>query len=334
MPHNRLPAGDVSAAGVVFIRHYMFTMPPFAAVRAANNTFQKSYLPVALFVGGTAGIGQGTAEVFARVTKGNAHIIICGRNRTAAEAIISRFPKPTVPEAIHEFVECDLSLMKNVEKATSDLLARLPKLNYLLISTGYLSMRGTNRTEEDIEKKMAVHYYGRWKFIKDLVPLLQKAKEAGEDAAALSVYAAGHGGSIDLDDLGMKKSYSAASSGVIGPTYNDIMVQSFAEKYPGISFTHTFPGTVRSDMLRAIGWGARIVKPILMTLLYPISISPEECGEYTLWAMLQGNEGGAFRRDSKGDDIGMSKYYGSDEAKEKLWAHTEEEINRALTSSS
>lgn len=34
------------------------------------------------------------AEAFARVTKGNANIIIVGRNRAAAERIISSFPKP------------------------------------------------------------------------------------------------------------------------------------------------------------------------------------------------------------------------------------------------
>lgn len=47
-----------------------------------------SDIPVAVFVGGTAGIGQGMAEVFHKHTNGNGHIVLVGRNRDAAEKII------------------------------------------------------------------------------------------------------------------------------------------------------------------------------------------------------------------------------------------------------
>ena len=77
---------------------------------------------------------------FARITEGNAHIIILGRNRVAAESIISQFPKPTSSDAVHEFVECDVSLMKNVEKVTESLLSRLPRLNFLVLSTGAIDL--------------------------------------------------------------------------------------------------------------------------------------------------------------------------------------------------
>ncbi|KAG5643917.1 hypothetical protein DXG03_009489 [Asterophora parasitica] len=69
-------------------------MPSLAAVRTANAAFKPSYVPVTIFVGGTSGIGQGLAEAFARHTNGTAHIVIIGRNRAAANAILARFPKP------------------------------------------------------------------------------------------------------------------------------------------------------------------------------------------------------------------------------------------------
>ena len=50
------------------------------------------YRPVAVFVGGTAGIGAGMAKAFAMHRNGDAHIVIVGRNRQAAEELISSFP--------------------------------------------------------------------------------------------------------------------------------------------------------------------------------------------------------------------------------------------------
>ncbi|KAI0783745.1 hypothetical protein C8Q75DRAFT_781813 [Abortiporus biennis] len=184
-------------------------MPPLQVAWSANIAFQRSYLPIALFIGATSGIGQATAEAFARATKGNAHIIICGRNRIAGEATIAQFPKPTSSDAIHEFIECDVSLMKNVQHITDSLISRLPKLNYLLVSQGIFTMRGSDRTSEDMERKLALHYYSRWKFIHDLAPLLKKATDSGEDAKVMSVYAPGLGGKVIWDDLGLKNNFSA-----------------------------------------------------------------------------------------------------------------------------
>jgi NAD(P)-dependent dehydrogenase (short-subunit alcohol dehydrogenase family) len=198
-------------------------MPSLSAVRAANAAFSPSYIPVALFVGGTSGIGQATAEAFARYTKGQAHIVICGRNRAAAESTIASFPKST--KSKYEFVECDATLMKNVQSTTTSLMSTLPKLNYLFVTPGYLTLRGRDETSEGLDRKLALNYYARWKFTNDLMPLLRKAKDAGEDAKMLSVLSAGHGGPIDLDDLGLKKGFSLYAAGVAAVTYNDLMIE-------------------------------------------------------------------------------------------------------------
>lgn len=200
-------------------------MPAIAKVIADNASRKWSYVPVALFVGGTSGIGRGTVQAFAKHTKGNAHIIICGRNRASAEELIASFPKPTSAEAKHEFLECDVTRMKNVQAATQSLLERLPKLNYLAITCGIFTFKGRDETEEGIDTKLAIHYYARWKFIKDLLPLIQKAKDAGEDSKVLTVLAAGVGGKIDVDDLGLKKNFSVTAAGLQGPSYNDVMIK-------------------------------------------------------------------------------------------------------------
>ena len=115
--------------------------------------------------------------------------------------------------------------MKNVQATTTNLLSSLPKLNYLVATVGFLTLKGRDETSEGLDKKLALNYYARWKFVNDLMPLLRKAKDAGEDAKVLSVLAAGHGGPIDLDDLGLKKGYSLSAAGVAAASYNDLMIE-------------------------------------------------------------------------------------------------------------
>lgn len=143
-------------------------MPPLASIRTSNVAAVSglSYRPVAVFVGGTAGIGAGMARAFARHRNGDAHIILVGRNRAAAEEIIASFPKPVggEDEAKHEFVECDVSLMRNVRKTAAELQERLPRLNYLVLTPGMMTTQGRIETDEGIDRKMALHYYSRWRF--------------------------------------------------------------------------------------------------------------------------------------------------------------------------
>src|SRR5258708_2748733 len=106
-------------------------MPSLAAVRSANATYKVPYTPVALFVGGTSGIGQSMAQGLARYTDGNVHIVLCGRNKKAAEDIIATFP-PAAGGGKYEFVQCDVTLMKNIVVTTRELVESLPKLNYLV----------------------------------------------------------------------------------------------------------------------------------------------------------------------------------------------------------
>ncbi|KIK64371.1 hypothetical protein GYMLUDRAFT_94777 [Collybiopsis luxurians FD-317 M1] len=301
--------------------------PPIAKIRASNAAAlaASSYVPVAVFVGGTSGIGEGIAEAFARHTKGNAHIIIVGRNREAGERIISKFPKPTSPSAKHEFIACDASLMKNVQHTTTELLAHLSKINYLVLSTGIISLNGRDETEEGIDKKLAVHYYGRWKFIDGLVPALVRAKEAGEDAKVFSVLGAGQGGPVNVEDLGLKKTFSIANAAHQGITYNDLMMEEYASRYPSLSFIHAFPGHVRSNLMSASpSLLLRIASPIVTGPVSPFK-RPSDAGEYLLNGLVNTTSGpGAWRIGEYGEDIEKKNYFGDAEWRKKLWAHTVE----------
>ncbi|KAF8630289.1 hypothetical protein AX15_003022 [Amanita polypyramis BW_CC] len=204
-------------------------MPSLETAQAVIAQYKPSYMPVAIFVGGTSGIGQSMAQRFANQTGGNAHIIIIGRNEAAAKSIIASFPKPSSGADIHpgwkhEFVYCDVQLMKNVQATTKALSERLAKVNFLVLSAGYFDFRGREDTAEGIDKKMATRYYSRWALVDGLLPLLRKARDASEAVSVMSVLAAGMGGKIDLDDLDLKKSYGGLKASVATGTYNDMMM--------------------------------------------------------------------------------------------------------------
>jgi NAD(P)-dependent dehydrogenase (short-subunit alcohol dehydrogenase family) len=188
--------------------------------------YSPQYTPTAVFVGGTAGIGRGMVETFGRRTKGDANIIIIGRNRAAAEEILAELPKSKNPNVKHEFIQCDVSRMKNVHQATQQLLSRHPKINFLVLTAGLISTKGRNETEEGLDVKLAVHYYSKWAFINGLMPALEKAIDEKEDGKVVSVFSAGQGkGKIDMDDLGLARTFSLSRAASHAATYNDLMVE-------------------------------------------------------------------------------------------------------------
>ncbi|EDR00567.1 uncharacterized protein LACBIDRAFT_313216 [Laccaria bicolor S238N-H82] len=225
----------------------------------------------------------GIGQALGKYTQGNATIIIAGRNRATADAIIAKLPKPATPGVSHEFIECDATLMKNVHATTKEILSRHPKINFLVMSPGYMTLKGRDETEEAIDRKLALNYYARWTFANGLPPALKRAKEDGEDAKVCSVLGAGKGGEIDVEDLGLKKSFSVAKA-------------ELAERNQDLTFIHGF---VRTNLLSSAQSAIlRAASGIISGLTYAVSTAPEDCAEY-MWHGIFNSTKGAFGRASE-----------------------------------
>ncbi|KIM38604.1 hypothetical protein M413DRAFT_19939 [Hebeloma cylindrosporum] len=283
-------------------------MPTLAAIRASNAAFTQPSQPVAVFLGGTSGIGEGMARVFAEHTKGNSDIIInifsslpIPPSRSASE------PDKSIPA--REFVQCAITMMKNIQEATRAILTKYQKINYLVMSPG----TGRDETQEGIDKKLAVHYYARWKFLDDLWPALKKGNDAGEQGAVMSVISAGNGALVapTYNDLMLELSLHFIGGSRVSPW---LVPQSFSEHAPAVKLIHACPGAVRTSLLFSPSWMVRASGFILAPLILPLSMSGVECGEY-MWNAIYhaATTPGPWRTGSNARILNQRK---------RLWEHT------------
>ncbi|KAJ7636331.1 NAD-P-binding protein [Roridomyces roridus] len=296
-------------------------MPSLSQVQTSNAGFKASYLPVAVFLGGTSGIGRGTAEALARYTGGNAHIILIGRNASAATSILSSFPKPTSTESgwKHEFIECDVSLIKNVNATLASLLPRLPRVNFLVCSCGMFSFDDRKETPEGLDIKLAVTYYARAVAMIKLLPALEAAAKAGQPASVLNVLAAGRGTSIEIDNLGLKHGYTGQRAMGESVTYVDLLNEELAAQHPTLAFTHTYPGLIDTPL-------ARVAVKLVPVLDINTAGNISDAGEYTLYALLTASPGKAHGKGETSDDVDTPPVHGhgSSEQSRALLKHSEE----------
>ncbi|CAG8698505.1 12227_t:CDS:2, partial [Acaulospora colombiana] len=164
-----------------------YNMPGDKKAKESNVKYSPTSIPTAVFIGGTSGIGRAMVELFGAQTKGRANILILGRNKAAAHEILANIPAPPAPSEAngviikHEFISCDASLMKNIPVAAKEIAGKVDKINYLVCSFG-VNLFSRKETEEGLDISMALRFYGRFKFFHELLPLVQKAKDAGEDS--------------------------------------------------------------------------------------------------------------------------------------------------------
>jgi hypothetical protein len=170
------------------------------------------------------------AEQLAKQTKGRAQIVLLGRNQAAADETIASFPRTpegtsSAEESKYSFIKVDATSMEELRNVTSKLLKDLDKVNFIVVSPGVLTMKGRDETSEGIDRKMACNFYARFRFIYDLAPLVEKAAERGEQTGVMSVFAAGNGSAIDLDDLGLVKGFTLRKAHDHVVTYKDAVFE-------------------------------------------------------------------------------------------------------------
>lgn len=279
--------------------------------------------PVAVFAGGTSGIGENTAYEFAKVSI-NPKIYIVGRNQEAADRVINRINEIN-SNAKCEFVKSDLILLKNSNKAADYILQKEPKINLVYVSCGYLHASGYTASDEGIDTKLSLHYLSRFQIIDKLLPSLDKAGNKGELARVVSVLAAGYETPLDFSNLDLKKYSSIKINSAYTPTLNSLSMEYLASKHPKVGFVHNAPGFVNTNILSALPFVLRwLAKPLLY-----FGTSAEECGKYQAYFSLNDKyKTGAHLIDSKLRDLTLPESITKDNSSSKVWQFTQEVFNQ------
>ena len=163
-------------------------MVNIADVRNSNSSLtEKPPGMVALFVGGTSGIGKGTLKQFSKYANAP-RVYIVGRSESSATPLLKELQSLN-PQGTFNFIESQISLIGNVDKVCEEIKKKERKMDLIFLSPGYLTLEGrqgkfqklpltasiidniTQETAEGIDTLSSLNYYARLRTIHNLLPL-------------------------------------------------------------------------------------------------------------------------------------------------------------------
>lgn len=209
--------------------------------------------------------------------------------------------------------------MSEIRKVTKQITA----VDILVLSQGILTMAGFTPTAENIDNKLALHYYGRVLFVQELLPLLRSSPNGGKVLFVLDGER-GDPSKINWNDMALENTYNLPSAANHALSFTDLIIQHYASKPENatVTFTHAYPGVVRTNLADNLPFYARI--PLKGIMKLGVGTSAETCAEYMLHGML-GTEKGWRCVNNNGETV-KKKKPSTEDLIEKVWKHTTEKI--------
>ncbi|KAH8658220.1 putative short-chain dehydrogenases/reductase [Xylariales sp. PMI_506] len=256
-------------------------MVAYSEIEASNKLLASTFPDglVAVFIGGTSGVGEYTLQAFAK-NAANPRAYIVGRSEESANRIIHECEQLN-PSGKFVFIKGDVSLISGVDEVCRQIKAKETAINILIMTQG--SVAFDKKTSEGVPIATSLAVYSRLRFVLNLIPLIRQAPTFRR---IVSVLAATCEGDIDIRNirgeglplLKWRNQTAALQSLLLERVSRENATQS------GITLIHAFPGLVKSGITRdARGFQAFTSK--LMTLLLSplIATPPAESGERHLF---------------------------------------------------
>ena len=271
-------------------------MVPYKSIQASNALISKMKQPIiAVFVGGTSGIGKATIEALV-ATGASARIHLIGRKSSEERMLAFKKNLQSInPRAELVWSEAEIALLADASRVCRDITNKESHVDLLFMSTGYAPFGGRKETTEGLEVTQSLEFYTRILFIQLLLPLLRKA----DSARVVSVLAGGlEPMSITLDDLDLKSPSNFAGFKAQGhyAAMGTLTLEKLAKSCPEVTFVHSFPGWVKTGNHRRgaepDSMLARIVWPISEPLIGMMSLGVNESGQRHLFESTSAFFGG------------------------------------------
>ena len=117
------------------------------------------------------------------------------------------------------------------------------------------------------------------------MPLLEAASKDNELARVITVLAAGSEGDVRVEDLDLKHNFTLHACLAHCVVMTDFAIEELAKRYPFASFSHSYPGTVKTGIANELSGPVRLAVKLMYAVMTPWILNVQESGERHLFQM-------------------------------------------------
>jgi NAD(P)-dependent dehydrogenase (short-subunit alcohol dehydrogenase family) len=288
---------------------------------------------IALVTGGTDGIGK---EIARGLASRGSEVILVGRDRAKGAAAKDDIHRATGNPQI-EFLQADLSLMREARLLSDEVTARWPALHDLVHSAGVVRGRRV-MTSEGIESNFATNYLARFALTGWLLPLLQAGVRTEQACRILLVSGTAQSGRVYFEDVNLTSNFSTLRVVLQSCRANDLFTFEQARRLAtadlssGIVINCLKLGPVKTNIGRGFPWWMKLLVTLLLNPL--LGQTPSQAAEAALALLsgeLDGVSGALFSKIRKFKQVATNSGAADRADAQRLWHLSERIVATALS---
>lgn len=293
---------------------------------------------VILLTGGTGGVGK--QAVLQLAAHNPSQIFFTGRNKSAAESIISSAASSSSTKLT--FLPMELTSLKDIKATADKILASTYRLDVFIANAGMISDAGV--TQDGYEVQFGTNHLGNAALLLHLLPLMLKTAKTSDkkksDVRFVALSSLGYRyhppAGIDFDTL---KSAQADMSFGNWQRYsqsklaNILFARELARRYPDLLTSCAIhPGVVETEFVTEMGFWNRALVRVSQAVQGKSMMTPEQGCVNTVWAATSPDVKGKLGKGKVAFFEPVGKPNGGDEKcfdqalMQKLWEWTEEQV--------
>jgi retinol dehydrogenase 12 len=292
-----------------------------AGAPVANESGDVMRGRVCVVTGASSGIGRATATALARL---GTTVVAISRDATRGATVVREIVGATGNERV-SLVVCDLSSMRAIERAATEIEATYPALHALVNNAG-VSLARRQESDGGVETTLAVNHLAPFVLTQRLAPMLER----GAPSRVVNVTSQfARWGRLDFADLESRRRYNGTRAYLQSKLANIAFTMSLSERlqdravrvlcvYPRLSVTK----------LLADRWWWR--SPVLVPLWRFLFDSAEIAARSVVGAVVAPDHAiaGATCLDSRGRSVRPPRAVLERSVRERLWMETERILSR------